>query len=57
MCECIYIAPTRARARYITPIIDYFIGLWFVYLYIYPSGTLLQKSFKIRSWVPSLQTP
>ena len=26
-------------------------------IYIYPGGTLLQKSFKIRSWVPSPQMP
>ena len=26
-------------------------------LLLYPGGTLLQKSFKIRSWVPSPQMP
>jgi len=25
--------------------------------YLHPGGTLLQKSFKIRSWVPSTQMP
>ena len=28
-----------------------------IYMYIYPGGTLLQKIFKIRSWVPSPQMP
>ena len=29
----------------------------YIYIYTYPGGILLQKSFKIRSWVPSPQIP
>jgi len=46
---CIYLYMHIGLTRYI-----YYI---YIYIHIYPGGTPLQKSFKIRSWVPSPQMP